>query len=247
MDKRKEQSEQIAATGESMRGLKTENDSKKKKPALVAPSILSSDFAHLANEIEKLQVAGADWIHVDVMDGHFVKNLTIGAPVVAALKKVSSLPLDVHLMIEKPERYVMDFIKAGADTITLHVESSSELDFCFDLLKQHPAIKKGITLRPGTHVDAIKPYLDRVDLVLIMTVEPGFGGQSFLYSQVDKIKKVRSWISQGSLPILLEVDGGINGETIRHCDDVDVIVAGNFVFKGLDYKTQIDILKNRGL
>ncbi len=208
---------------------------------LVAPSILSADFANLEKEIQSIAAAGADWVHVDVMDGHFVPNLTIGVPVVKSIKKVSPLPLDVHLMIEKPERYVEQFVKAGSDYLTIHVESTSDPR---SVLKQIRSLgaKAGITLRPKTPIEDILPLLDIVDLVLVMTVEPGFGGQSFMTDQVSKITGLRKEITSRQLKVLIEVDGGINKETAALCSEADVFVAGNYVF-GQDYKTAITTLK----
>jgi ribulose-phosphate 3-epimerase len=208
---------------------------------LVAPSILSADFANLEKEIQSIAAAGADWVHVDVMDGHFVPNLTIGIPVVKSIKKVSPLPLDVHLMIEKPERYVEQFVKAGSDYLTIHVESTSDPR---SVLKQIRSLgaKAGITLRPKTSIEDILPLLDIVDLVLVMTVEPGFGGQSFMTDQVSKITRLKKEITSRQLKVLIEVDGGINKETAALCSEADVFVAGNYVF-GQDYKTAIATLK----
>jgi ribulose-phosphate 3-epimerase len=208
---------------------------------LIAPSILSADFANLENEIKKVTSAGADWLHVDVMDGHFVNNITIGVPVVASLKKVSSLPLDVHLMIEKPERYIEQFIKAGSDYLTIHVESTADPAAVLKRIRELGA-KPGITLRPGTSVEKVKPFLSLCDLVLVMTVEPGFGGQSFMQDQVAKIHELRNWAKQNSSGILIEVDGGINAETAKLCHEADVFVAGSYVFKN-DYKQSIENLK----
>jgi ribulose-phosphate 3-epimerase len=197
---------------------------------LIAPSILSADFAKLGEEIKAVEKAGADWIHVDVMDGHFVPNLTIGAPVVKCLRPITKLPLDVHLMIEKPEKYVNDFIKAGADYLTIHVEATEQPA---QVLRQIRAgnVKPGITLRPATPVSEILPLLKEVDLILIMTVNPGFGGQSFMMDQVEKIKIVRAELKKLGSKALIEVDGGINAETARHVRDADVLVAGNAIFK----------------
>ncbi len=208
---------------------------------LVAPSILSADFANLEKEIKAVTEAGADWIHVDVMDGHFVPNLTIGVPVVKSLKKVSRLPLDVHLMIEKPERFVEAFVKAGASTLTIHVESTQDPKKVLHDIRNYGA-KPGITLRPGTRIEEVLPYLELVDLVLVMTVEPGFGGQGFMKSQVSKIHRLRQEIDSRKLSCLIEVDGGVNEESISHLRDVDVLVAGSFVF-GQDYRTAIELLK----
>lgn len=208
---------------------------------LVAPSILSADFANLEKEIQSIAAAGADWVHVDVMDGHFVPNITIGIPVVKSVKKVSPLPLDVHLMIEKPERYVEQFVKAGSDYLTIHVESTSDPRAVLKQIRSLGA-KAGITLRPRTSVEDVLPLLDDADLVLVMTVEPGFGGQSFMNDQVSKITRLKKEIMSRQLKVLIEVDGGINKETAALCHEADVFVAGNYVF-GQDYKTAITTLK----
>lgn len=209
---------------------------------LVAPSILSADFANLEKEIKAITEAGADWVHVDVMDGRFVPNITIGIPVVKSLKKVSSLPLDVHLMIEEPERYVEDFIKAGSDYLTIHVESTKDAAGTLRKIRELGA-KAGITLRPRTPVEQVLPLLPLCDLVLVMTVEPGFGGQSFMHDQVAKITRLREEISSKKLNCLIEVDGGINAETAKICREADVFVAGSYVF-GKDYRSAITTLKN---
>ena len=210
---------------------------------MVAPSILSADFANLQRDIEAVIQAGADWIHVDVMDGHFVPNITIGAPVVASLKKVSKIPLDVHLMIENPEKYVPDFIKAGADYLTIHVEATKDPAALLRKIRA-AGVKSGITLRPGTPLSAIEPLLPDADLVLVMTVEPGFGGQSFMADQIPKMERLRELIQKSGAKTLIEVDGGINAETAKLCKDVDVFVAGNFVFKHPDgFKAAIQKLK----
>lgn len=208
----------------------------------IAPSILSADFANLAREIQAVTDAGADWIHVDVMDGHFVPNLTIGAPVVKALKRVSQLPLDVHLMIENPEKYVPDFIEAGSDWLTFHVEATENPRELLKYIRQKK-VKSGITLKPRTPIEKILPLLPDCDLVLVMTVEPGFGGQKFMEDQVYKITRLRQEIKALGLSTLIEVDGGINDETILKCIEADVVVAGNYVFKN-DYKSAIEKLKS---
>lgn len=210
---------------------------------LVAPSILSADFANLEKEINAIAQAGADWVHVDVMDGQFVPNLTIGIPVVKSLKKVSSLPLDVHLMIVQPERYVEQFVKAGADYLTIHVESTDNPKAVLEKIRSLGA-KAGITLRPKTAVESVLPLLSLCDLVLVMTVEPGFGGQSFMMDQITKIDVLKNYITKNNLKCLIEVDGGINSETAKLCKNADVFVAGSYVFGQQDYRTAIDDLKN---
>lgn len=202
-----------------------------KRQKLIAPSILSADFANLEKEVKAVAQAGAHWIHVDVMDGHFVPNLTIGAPVVKSLKPISPLPLDVHLMIENPEKYIEDFAKAGSDYLTIHVESTKDVKACLNKIRAL-GVKPGITLRPRTSVHEVLPYLSMVDLVLVMTVEPGFGGQSFMEDQVEKINILRKEIDSRGLKVLIEVDGGINEQTAKQCFNADVLVAGSFVFKG---------------
>jgi ribulose-phosphate 3-epimerase len=207
----------------------------------VAPSILAADFANLETEIKKITAAGADWVHVDVMDGHFVKNITIGVPVVASVKKVCTLPLDVHLMIEYPENYVDAFLKAGSDIVTVHVESSNKIPAIFEKIKKAGA-RTGLSLRPGTSLSKLLPYLPQCDVVLVMTVEPGFGGQSFMEDQVAKITELKKLRKENNWTYLIEVDGGVNEKTIQYCKDADVVVAGSYVFQG-NYQTQIETLK----
>ena len=209
---------------------------------IVAPSILSADFARLGEEVRAVESAGADWIHVDVMDGIFVPNLTIGAPVVKCLRPVTKLPLDVHLMIDRPERFIEDFARAGADYLTIHVESTENPEAVLKQIREL-GVKPGITLRPRTPIEQVKPFLSLVDLVLVMTVEPGFGGQSFMHEQIAKLTYLRKEFKSAHLNPLVEVDGGINAQTAPLVKDADVLVAGNFVFKN-DYATAIQQLKN---
>ncbi|MFZ3230582.1 MAG: ribulose-phosphate 3-epimerase [Pseudobdellovibrio sp.] len=199
----------------------------------IAPSLLSADFSILGLEIDMVTQAGADWIHIDVMDGLFVPNLTLGMPVIKSLKPKCKVPFDVHLMIEKPERYIESFIAAGADFLTIHIEAAKDLEGALKKIKSLGA-KAGVTLRPGTAIEEIKPYLKIVDLVLVMTVEPGFGGQSFMQEQVSKILSLKQWRDQKLGNYLIEVDGGINDKTASICISAgaDVLVAGNAVFNG---------------
>lgn len=201
--------------------------------SIIAPSILSADFANLEKEIKLITEAGANWVHVDVMDGHFVPNITIGIPVVKSLKKVSTLPLDVHLMITEPEKYIDAFCKAGADYLTIHVEATKDPLHVLQMIRSRD-VKAGITLRPRTDVASLVPVLSFVDLVLVMTVEPGFGGQSFMEDQVHKIEFLRKYREENALDYLIEVDGGIQESTVDLCREAgaDVFVAGSAVFTG---------------
>ncbi len=210
---------------------------------IIAPSILSADFANLEKEIKAVTAAGADWIHVDVMDGHFVDNLTIGVPVVASLSKVSNIPLDVHLMITDPQKYAEAFIKAGAHYLTFHIEACPEPLALIEKIKSLGA-KPGLTLRPRTPLSALSPYLSNVDLVLVMTVEPGFGGQAFMQDQVGKITELKKIRAEKKLNYLIEVDGGVNDQTLQYLKDADALVAGNFIFRNSDYKKAITVLKS---
>ena len=210
-------------------------------PVLISPSILSSDFARLAEEAARMKECGADWLHVDVMDGHFVPNLTIGAPVVKSLRAVTELPLDCHLMISEPLRYVPDFLQAGADTITFHVEAESDVGETIAAIKAGGA-RAGLAIKPGTEVEAALPFLDQLDMVLVMTVEPGFGGQSYM-DMSDKLRRLVA--ARGERAVDLQVDGGLNPETVKHAAEAgaNVIVAGSAVFKAPDSGAAIKALR----
>ncbi|WP_113929853.1 ribulose-phosphate 3-epimerase [Bacillus sp. P14.5] len=206
----------------------------------IAPSILSADFANLANEIKDVEAGGADYIHVDVMDGHFVPNITLGPMIVDAIRPVTTLPLDVHLMIANPDQYIEAFADAGSDYITVHAEATPHLHRTIQLIKSK-GVKAGAVLNPGTSVEMIKHVIADLDMVLLMTVNPGFGGQSFIQSVVPKIREVRELAEQYNPSLEIEVDGGINTETAKLCADAgaDVFVAGSSIYKQQDRKSAI--------
>jgi ribulose-phosphate 3-epimerase len=210
----------------------------------VAPSMLSADFSKLGQELVRVTESGADWAHLDVMDGMFVPNLTFGAPVVKAIRKHSDIPFDVHLMIEDPIRYVKDFADAGADWITVHVEADGDIKGALKRIRELGK-RPGISLNPDTPVESIKDYLALVDQVLVMTVQPGFGGQKFRENGPGKIAAIRKMIDDSGRDILISVDGGINRETGKRCVDAgaDVLVAGSYLFKLDDMAPEIALWK----
>ena len=217
------------------------------RPLLVAPSLLACDFGRLAEEVRKVEEAGADWLHVDVMDGHFVPNLTIGPVVVEAIRRASRIPLDVHLMLNDPEQYLKPFIDAGAHYLTVHVEapgmrSESVLHQTLETIRRSGA-RAGLSLRPRTAAESMKPFLKALDLVLVMTVEPGFGGQAFMPEVVPKIRQLRAWFTGD-----LAVDGGINAQTGATCREAgaNVFVAGTYVFRSASYREAIQSLREKG-
>lgn len=209
---------------------------------LIAPSILSADFGRLKEEVAALDKAGADLIHCDVMDGNFVPNLTFGPKVIQSVRACTNLPLDVHLMIENPDKMLEAFAKAGADILTVHAEACTHLDRTLSKIKEL-GCKVGVSLNPATSEDVLQYVLDKIDVVLIMSVNPGFGGQSFITSQLDKIARVKELI--GSRNIKIEVDGGINPLTAAECvaAGADILVAGTTVFDGSDYRKNIESLR----
>jgi ribulose-phosphate 3-epimerase len=210
----------------------------------IAPSILSADFSRLGDEVRAVERAGADVIHVDVMDGHFVPNITIGPLVVQGLKKLTSMPLDVHLMIENPERYVEPFAQAGSDWITIHAEVCPHLKRMIKKIRQLN-VRPGIVLKPATPIKTLYPVLDDIDLVLIMSVNPGFGGQPFIPSTLKKIERLRKIIDQNQYPLEIEVDGGVKIENIREVSIAggDIFVVGTGLFKTKDYEETIRKLR----
>jgi len=210
----------------------------------IAPSILSADFSRLGEEVRAVEKAGADLIHIDVMDGHFVPNITIGPLVVQAVRKVTALPLDVHLMISNPDQYIEDFSRAGSDIITVHVEACIHLNRTINLIKKQ-AVKAGVVLNPATPLSAMDYVLEEVDMVLLMSVNPGFGGQFFIPSVAHKITRLREIIDVRNLPVEIEVDGGINFDTAKMVAKAgaDIFVAGSAIFGSDDYGKTIQALR----
>ena len=211
---------------------------------LISPSILASDFSRLAEEVKSIENAGADLVHIDVMDGMFVPNITLGAPVITCLKGKTTLPFDVHLMINEPARYIDDFAKAGADIITFHIEATDDVKGTIEKIK-NAGIKPALSIKPGTPADVVFPYLEDLYMVLVMTVEPGFGGQSFMPETMPKVKAVREKANELGLDLRIQVDGGIDDKTVSAATEngADVLVAGSYVFKATDRAEAIRNLK----
>ena len=214
--------------------------------AMLSPSILSADFANLERDIHNIEENGADWVHVDVMDGIFVPNISIGIPVVQAIRPVTKLPLDVHLMIDRPIRYVEQFVKAGADWLTIHVEADQPQNTLEALDKiRELGCKAAISLKPRTPAEAAIPYLEKCDMILVMTVEPGFGGQKFMADQMDKIRQLREWLDDVNPECVIEVDGGVDAVTCEVCKEAgaEVLVAGSAYFKAADRKAFVQTIQ----
>lgn len=214
--------------------------------AIVAPSILSADFANLQRELEDMKAVGITWVHVDIMDGHFVPNISIGIPVVKSLRKVTDLTLDVHLMITEPIRYAKAFCEAGADLVTVHLEADTpeKIHETLSLIRSM-GVKAGISVKPGTPAEALEPFLTEVDLILVMTVEPGFGGQKFMADMMPKVRQIREYIDAMNPGCELEVDGGVDPNTCKVCiaSGANVLVAGSAVYKAAGIPARIRELR----
>jgi ribulose-phosphate 3-epimerase len=223
-------------------------DQRPRSTVRIAPSILSADFARLADEVSRVEASGADLLHVDVMDGHFVPNLTVGPPIVEALRKVTKLPLDVHLMITNADAYIGEFADAGADYLTVHVEACPHLHRTVQSIKER-GVKAGVTLNPATPLGSVEVILPDADLLLIMSVNPGFGGQSFIPSSLGKISQARAMIERTGSRALLEVDGGVKVENAAQivAAGADILVSGSAIFSSKDYGATIKAMRQAGL
>ena len=213
---------------------------------IIAPSILSADFTILGQEIKAVENGGADWIHIDVMDGQFVPNITYGPIIVKASKKATNLPLDVHLMIETPELIIPNFIEAGADLISVHAEACTHLHRTIQMIK-NANVKAGVALNPATPTEAVEWIMDEIDFILVMSVNPGFGGQKFIESSIKKVEKLTSLKKKKNPGLIIQVDGGVNEKTISNISNAGAtsFVAGSYIFNASDYKKQISLLKDQ--